>query len=95
MYVFDMETGDAYSVDFAHLQTYLQQLLIDRANCEDSYLKSLCYALDAYLTHCNSPMVHECEDMLHVIFAYEQPVDDVAGIQDLARILKVSNTLEL
>ena len=60
MYVFDMETGDAYSVDFAHLQTYLQQLLIDRANFENAYLKSLCYALSAYLTHCNSVNVKEC-----------------------------------
>lgn len=93
MYVFDMESGDAYSVDFAHLQTYLQQLFIDRANCEDSYLKSLCYALDAYLTHCNSPIVHECEDMLHVIFAYEHPVDDVASKQ-LLRLLHLVDLLE-
>lgn len=94
MYVFDLETGDAYSVDFAHLQTYLQKLLIDRANCENAYYKSLGYALSAYLTHCNNPAVHECEDMLHIIFAYEQPVDDAASNQ-LSRLVLLNNSLDI
>ena len=94
MYVFDMETGDAYSVDFAHLQTYLQQLLIDRANCENAYYKSLGYALSAYLTRCNNPAVQECEDMLHIIFAYEEPVDASAAKQ-LSRLVLLNNSLDI
>ena len=89
-----METGDAYSVDFSHLQTYLQELLIDRANCENAYYKSLGYALSAYFTRCNSSSVQECEDMLHVIFAYEQPVDDAASKQ-LSQLVLLNNSLDI
>lgn len=94
MYVFDMEMGDAYSVDFAHLQTYLQQLLTDRANCDNAYYKSLGYALSAFITHCDSPSVHECEDMLHVIFAYEHSVDDAVAKQ-LSRLVLLNNSLDI